>query len=132
MSSRSLFLVTLVVDDYDKAKAFYCGALGFECLEDTVQPEGKRWVVVRPKGGDGAALLLAQAVTEEQKAAIGRQAGGRVGFFLKTDDFGRDHAAMIACGVTFLEEPRVEVYGTVAVFRDLYGNTWDLIQPAAA
>ncbi|MBB3567827.1 VOC family protein [Rhizobium sp. BK491] len=126
--SQSLFLVALVIDDYDCAKAFYCDALGFECLADEVQPEGKRWVVVRPKGTEGAALLLAQAASDSQRAAIGNQTGGRVGFFLKTDDFARDHAAMKAKGVRFLEEPRHEVYGTVAVFADPYGNTWDLIQ----
>ncbi|WP_113406763.1 VOC family protein [Hyphomicrobiales bacterium] len=125
---QSLFLVTLVIDDYDRAKTFYCDALGFECLADEVQPESKRWVVVRPKGGEGAALLLAQAASDSQRAAIGNQTGGRVGFFLKTDDFARDHAAMKAKGVRFLEEPRHEVYGTVAVFADPYGNTWDLIQ----
>ncbi len=128
MSAQSLFLVTLVVDDYDRAKAFYCDALGFDCLQDEVQPEGKRWLVVRPKGGEGAALLLARAVDDRQTAAIGNQAGGRVGFFLKTDNFARDHAAMTARGVRFLEEPRHEVYGTVAVFADPYGNTWDLIE----
>ncbi|MFB2565796.1 VOC family protein [Rhizobium sp. IMFF44] len=126
--SQSLFLVALVVDDYDRAKAFYCDALGFDCLADEVQPEGKRWVVVRPKGTEGAALLLAQAASDSQRAAIGNQTGGRVGFFLKTDDFARDHAAMKARAVRFLEEPRHEVYGTVAVFADPYGNTWDLIQ----
>ncbi|MDK4713132.1 VOC family protein [Rhizobium sp. CNPSo 4039] len=126
--SQSLFLVTLVIDDYDRAKTFYCDALGFECLADEVQPESKRWVVVRPKGGEGAALLLAQAASDSQRAAIGNQTGGRVGFFLKTDDFARDHAVMKAKGVRFLEEPRHEVYGTVAVFADPYGNTWDLIQ----
>ena len=125
---QSLFLVTLIVDDYDRAKAFYCDALGFDCLQDEVQPEGKRWVVVRPKGTEGAALLLAQAASDSQRAAIGNQTGGRVGFFLKTDDFARDHAAMKAKSVRFLEEPRHEVYGTVAVFADPYGNTWDLIQ----
>ncbi len=125
---QSFFLVTLVVDDYDRAKAFYCDALGFDCLADEAQPEGKRWVVVRPKGEEGAALLLAQAASNSQRAAIGNQTGGRVGFFLKTDDFARDHAAMRAKGVRFLEEPRQEVYGTVAVFADPYGNTWDLIQ----
>ncbi|MEZ2221232.1 VOC family protein [Rhizobium sp. RCC_161_2] len=128
MPRQSLFLITLVVDDYDRAKAFYCDCLGFDCLQDEPQPEGKRWVVVKPKGDEGAALLLAQAVDDGQRAAIGNQAGGRVGFFLKTDDFARDHAAMVAKGVRFLEEPRHEVYGTVAVFADPYGNTWDLIQ----
>lgn len=132
MTAQSLFLVTLVVDDYDRAKDFYCGALGFECLQDEVQPEGKRWVVVKPKGGNGAALLLARAVSSAQKAAIGNQTGGRVGFFLETDDFARDHAAMAARGVHFLEAPRREVYGTVAVFTDPYGNSWDLIQRAAS
>ncbi|MBB6486480.1 VOC family protein [Rhizobium lusitanum] len=125
---QSLFLVALVVDDYDRAKAFYCDCLGFDCLHDEVQPTGKRWVVVRPKGAEGAALLLAQAAGDSQRAAIGNQTGGRVGFFLKTDNFARDHAAMLAKGVKFREEPRHEVYGTVAVFADPYGNTWDLIQ----
>jgi catechol 2,3-dioxygenase-like lactoylglutathione lyase family enzyme len=128
MSTQSIFLVALVVDDYDSAKEFYCDVLGFDCLQDEVQPEGKRWVVVRPPGDEGASLLLAEATTERQRAAIGNQTGGRVGFFLKTDDFERDHAAMRAKGVRFLEEPRREVYGTVAVFADPYGNTWDLIQ----
>lgn len=130
--AKSLFLVTLVVDDYDRAKAFYCGALGFDCVQDEVQPEGKRWVVVKPAGGEGAAFLLAQAADARQRAAIGNQTGGRVGFFLQTDDFNRDHAAMVAAGVSFQEAPRSEVYGTVAVFADPYGNTFDLIQPASA
>ncbi len=129
--SQSLFLITLVIDDYDRAKAFYCDALGFECLQDEVQPEGKRWVVVKPRGGSGAAFLLAQAADERQRAAVGNQAGGRVGFFLSTDDFARDHAAMTRAGVRFLEAPRHEVYGTVAVFSDPYGNTFDLIQHAS-
>jgi catechol 2,3-dioxygenase-like lactoylglutathione lyase family enzyme len=128
MPKQSLFLVTLVVDEYDRAKAFYCDALGFECLQDDVQPEGKRWLVVKPVGGEGAALVLAEATSGSQKAAVGNQTGGRVGFFLKTDDFDRDHSAMLAKGVRFLEEPRHEVYGTVAVFADPFGNTWDLIQ----
>lgn len=132
MTIQSLFLVTLVVDDYDRAKAFYCDALGFDCLQDERQPEGKRWVVVKPKGEDGAAFLLAQAANAAQRAAIGNQTGGRVGFFLKTDDFLRDHAAMLAAGVRFREAPRHEVYGTVAVFADPYGNTFDLIQHHAA
>jgi catechol 2,3-dioxygenase-like lactoylglutathione lyase family enzyme len=128
MPIQSLFLVTLVVDDYDSAKAFYCGVLGFDCLQDDFLPDGKRWVVVKPKGGAGAGLLLAQAVGDTQKSAIGNQTGGRVGFFLKTDDFARDHAMMTAKGVRFLETPRHEAYGTVAVFSDPCGNTWDLIQ----
>ncbi|NKN35082.1 VOC family protein [Agrobacterium sp. a22-2] len=130
MPVQSLFLTALIVDDYERAKAFYCDMLGFDCLEDSIQPEGKRWVVVKPKGGDGAGLLLAKAANDMQKAAIGNQTGGRVGFFLKTDDFVRDHAAMSAKGVRFLEEPRHEVYGSVAVFADPYGNTWDLIEHA--
>ncbi|MBB4348864.1 MULTISPECIES: VOC family protein [Rhizobiaceae] len=130
MPVRSLFLVTLVVDDFDRARSFYCGDLGFDCVEDTSLADGKRWLVVKPKGDEGAALLLAQAADDRQLAAIGNQAGGRVGFFLKTDDFARDHAAMRARGVKFMEEPRREVYGTVAVFADPYGNTWDLIEHA--
>lgn len=130
--AQSLFLVTLVVDDYDRAKTFYCEVLGFGCLQDEMQPDGKRWLVVQPDGGHGAAFLLAQAANERQRTAIGNQTGGRVGFFLKTDDFARDHAAMLSAGVRFLEEPRHEIYGTVAVFADPYGNTFDLIQHAAA
>lgn len=125
-----LATVTLVVDDYDRAKAFYCDVLGFECVTDVEQDEGKRWLVVTPKGGTGAALLLARADGEAQTQAIGNQTGGRVGFFLETDDFARDHAIFLANGVQFLEEPRREVYGTVAVFADLFGNRWDLIEPA--
>lgn len=132
MSRKSLFLVSLVVDDYDHAKNFYCDGLGFDCLEDTVQPEGKRWLVVRPSGGEGAALLLAEATDDAQRAAIGNQTGGRVGFFLETDDFARDHQRFLKAGVVFQEEPRRELYGTVAVFADLYGNLWDLIERTKA
>ncbi|MCV3736590.1 VOC family protein [Rhizobium sp. TRM96647] len=127
-------LVTLVVPDYDRAIAFYCGALRFDLVEDTQLPDGKRWVVVRPKGddngGDGTGLLLAEAVGEAQVAAIGRQTGGRVGFFLHTGDFEHDFSAFVAAGVRFLEQPRTEAYGTVAVFEDPFGNKWDLLQPA--
>ncbi len=126
---RRLATVTLVVDDYDRAKAFYCDVLGFECVADTDLNEGKRWLVVAPKGGGGAALLLARADGERQMQAIGNQAGGRVAFFLETDDFAHDHALFLANGVQFLEEPRHEIYGIVAVFADLYGNRWDLIEP---
>lgn len=118
--------VTLLVRDYDEAIAFYVDALGFALLEDTALSADKRWVRVAPKGG-GVALLLAQASTPAQIARIGDQTGGRVGFFLHTDDFARDHAAFVAKGVRFLEEPRSEAYGKIAVFSDLYGNTWDLI-----
>ncbi|MFB7500323.1 VOC family protein [Streptomyces sp. NPDC056161] len=128
---RHLALVTLVVDDYDEAIGFYTRALGFRLVEDTARPDGGRWVVVAP-GPDraGTGLLLARAADAGQRARIGDQTGGRVGFFLHTDDFARDHARMRAAGVTFLEEPRHEPYGTVAVFQDLYGNRWDLLQPA--
>ncbi|AYN42906.1 VOC family protein [Streptomyces dangxiongensis] len=129
---RRLALVTLVVDDYDEAVRFYTGALGFRLAEDAPRPDGSRWVVVEPGGdGPGTGLLLARAKDDEQQARVGDQTGGRVGFFLHTDDFARDHARMAAAGVTFLEEPRHEPYGTVAVFQDLYGNRWDLLQPAA-
>ncbi|MDQ0455293.1 VOC family protein [Rhizobium paknamense] len=126
---RKIATVTLVVDDYERALAFYCGCLGFQCLSDVDLGEGKRWVRVAPAAHAGAALLLAKAEGGQQAAAIGHQTGGRVGFFLETDDFARDHAAFLAAGVTFREPPRHEAYGSVAVFEDLYGNLWDLIQP---
>jgi len=131
--AQSLAHVALVVRDYDEALAFYVGKLGFTLVEDSYQPaQDKRWVVVAPPGsGPGATtLLLARAATPEQAAFIGNQAGGRVFLFLATDDFARDHAAMMAQGITFVREPKVEPYGTVAVFEDLYGNLWDLIQVA--
>lgn len=119
---------TLVVTDYDAGIAFFRDCLGFSLLEDTDLGNGKRWVRVTPDGGS-TALLLAKADGEEQEEAIGNQTGGRVAFFLETDDFKRDHAAFAAKGVQFLEEPRHESYGTVAVFADAFGNTWDLIEP---
>lgn len=128
--TQQLSTVTLVVPDYDAGIAFYCGALGFDLLEDTDRGGGKRWVRVAPPGSVGTALLLAQADGDRQAAAVGNQTGGRVGFFLETDDFWRDHARYAAAGVSFAEEPRVEAYGTVVVFADAFGNTWDLIQPA--
>lgn len=121
--------VALLVADYDAAIAFYCDRLGFELVADTDLGGGKRWVLIAPKGGDGARLLLARADGLVQAAAVGNQTGGRVGFFLETDDFARDFAAFSASGVRFLEEPRHEPYGSVAVFEDLYGNKWDLIEP---
>ena len=128
---RSLALVTLVVPDYDEAIAFFVGVLGFELIEDTPDPvREKRWVVVAPAGGTGARLLLARATTPEQRARIGDQTGGRVFLFLHTDDFARDHAALGAKGVTFVREPERHAYGTVAVFRDPWGNLWDLVEPA--
>jgi len=126
---QRLSLTALLVRDYDEAIAFYRGNLGFEVIEDTQLSAGKRWVIVAPRGGGGA-LLLARADTDRQRAAVGEQSGGRVFLCLETDDFARDHAEYSARGVTFLEEPRHEPYGTVAVFKDLYGNRWDLIQPA--
>lgn len=126
--SRRIALVTLVVADYDEAIAWYTGKLGFQLLDDIDQGR-KRWVVIGPTDNRAAALLLARASDEEQRSRIGNQTGGRVGFFLNTDDFWRDHAAMIERGVEFLEAPREEPYATVAVFRDLYGNTWDLLEP---
>lgn len=130
MRARRIALFTLVVDDYDAAIAFYVDALGFELREDSPRGEGKRWVVVAPPGAE-TGILLARADGEAQRARIGDQTGGRVGFFLHTDDFQRDHAAMTAAGVRFLETPRTEGYGTVAVFEDPYGNKWDLLEPAA-
>lgn len=120
--------ITLVVRDYDEAITFYTQALGFTLLEDTAHGDGKRWVRVAPRDSNETTLLLAEASTDEQRARIGDQTGGRVGFFLHTDDFHRDHAAMGAYGVKFLEAPREEAYGTVAVFEDLYGNRWDLLE----
>lgn len=125
---QRLSLTALLVRDYDEAIAWFTGKLGFELVEDADQGGGKRWVVVRPCGGD-AALLLARAVGE-QAQTIGRQGAGRVWLFLETDDFARDHAAMTAAGVAFVREPKREPYGTVAVFEDLCGNRWDLIEPA--
>ncbi|WP_447940565.1 VOC family protein [Pseudoxanthomonas mexicana] len=124
-----LSLVTLLVDDYDRAIAHYRDALGFVVREDTDLGGGKRWVRVAPAGEGTTDLLLAVASTDEQRARIGDQTGGRVGFFLQTDDFWRDHARMSAAGIAFLETPREESYATVVVFRDAYGNRWDLLQP---
>ena len=125
---RSIAHCTLVVRDYDEAIAFYAGQLGFDLTRDDDMGGGKRWVVVTPQGSQGG-LLLAKAAGEVQAARVGDQTGGRVGFFLHTDDFAADHARMTAAGVRFLEAPRQEPYATVAVFEDLYGNRWDLLQP---
>ena len=126
---QRIALVSLLVPDYDAGIAFYCGRLGFTLIEDKALGDGKRWVVVRPPGAGESGLLLALADGARQQAAIGNQTGGRVGFFLHTDDFGRDHAAFLAAGVRFREAPRHEPYGTVAVFEDAFGNLWDLIEP---
>ncbi|BCJ35781.1 hypothetical protein Athai_32840 [Actinocatenispora thailandica] len=125
-----LALVTIVVDDYDTAITHYVGDLGFRLVEDTALGDGKRWVVVSPGDTTGTALLLARAADDRQRARIGDQTGGRVGFFLYTDDFAADHARLLAAGVRFAEDPRHEPYGTVAVFTDRYGNRWDLLEPA--
>ena len=129
---QSIIHVALVVRDYDEAIAYFRDKLRFTVVEDTYQPaQDKRWVVVAPPGGQGTSLLLARASNDEQVAAIGHQTGGRVFLFLSTDDFRRDYNAMLAAGVEFVREPKVEPYGTVAVFRDISGNLWDLFEPAS-
>ena len=129
---QSLALVSLVVRDYDEALAFFVGTLGFSLVEDSAIPEqAKRWVVVTPPGSGGAQLLLARAATDEQRSRIGSQTGGRVFLFLHTDDFWRDYNLYRSRGVTFVREPKTEPHGTVAVFKDLYGNLWDLVQPSS-
>lgn len=119
----------LVVDDYDEAIKFYTEKLDFTLIEDTVLSEAKRWVLVAPKGSSECCLLLAKAANEEQRSRVGNQTGGRVFLFLYTDDFRRDYTNMQAKGIVFVREPKVESYGTVAVFKDLYGNLWDLLEP---
>jgi catechol 2,3-dioxygenase-like lactoylglutathione lyase family enzyme len=127
--NQAILHVALVVRDYDEAIAFFCEKLHFTLVEDTYQPEqDKRWVLVAPPGSSGTTLLLARASTPEQEEFIGRQSGGRVFLFLQTDDFWRDFNAMRASGINFIREPKEASYGTVAVFEDLYGNLWDLIQ----
>lgn len=126
---QSLVHVALVVRDYDEAIAFFTQKLNFTLVADEYQPEqDKRWVVVAPPGSQGASILLARAVTPEQEAAIGNQTGGRVFLFLSSDDFWRDYRAMLEKGIHFVREPKEAPYGTVAVFEDLYGNRWDLLQ----
>jgi catechol 2,3-dioxygenase-like lactoylglutathione lyase family enzyme len=127
---QSILHVALVVRDYDEAIAFFTKKLHFTLVEDTYIPEqDKRWVLVRPPGGAGTNILLARPSTVEQAALVGNQTGGRVTFFLSTDNFWRDYRAMTAAGIRFVREPKTEAYGTVAVFEDLYGNLWDLIEP---
>jgi catechol 2,3-dioxygenase-like lactoylglutathione lyase family enzyme len=129
MPRQSIGYVALVVRDYDEAIDFYVHRLGFTLLEDTfIEAQRKRWVLVAPPGSSGSQLLLARAVGEEQSARIGNQTGGRVFLFLHTDDFWRDFRLYSERGVVFVREPREETYGTVAVFQDLYGNLWDLLQ----
>lgn len=121
-------LITFLVDDYDEGIDFFVNGMGFTLAEDLDQGR-KRWIVVQPAGG-GTGLVLAQPSDDAQRAAVGNQTAGRVGFFLYTDDFARDHTRMTAFGITFREEPRHESYGTVAVFEDRWGNLWDLLEPA--
>lgn len=129
---QSLGLVSLVVRDYEEALDFYVGKLGFELVEDTPIPlQEKRWIVVRPSGPAGACLLLARASSERQLAAVGEQTGGRVFLFLYTDDFWRDYERYKSVGVEFTRYPEEQAQGTVAVFKDLYGNQWDLMQPSS-
>lgn len=126
---QSILHIALVVRDYDEAIAFYTQKLHFTLIEDTYQPaQDKRWVVVAPPGSTGTTLLLAKASKPEQEPFIGHQTGGRVFLFLSTDDFWRDYNAMLAQGIKFVRPPKEEAYGTVAVFEDLYGNLWDLLQ----
>ena len=126
---QSIIHVALVVRDYDEAIEFYCKKLHFKLVEDLYQPEqDKRWVVVSPPGSNRTNLLLARASSQEQEAFIGRQTGGRVFLFLSTDDFWRDYNEMRSAGINFVREPKNAPYGTVAVFEDLYGNLWDLIE----
>jgi catechol 2,3-dioxygenase-like lactoylglutathione lyase family enzyme len=129
MMKQSIAHVALVVREYDEAIDFYTKTLHFTLVEDTYQPEqDKRWVLVAPPGSTGTTLLLARASKPEQEAFIGNQSGGRVFLFLQTDDFWRDYNEMVSLGIHFTREPKVELYGTVAVFEDLYGNLWDLIE----
>lgn len=125
---QSIAHIALVVDDYDEAISFYTEKLDFTLVEDTPQSETKRWVLIAPRGAEECCLLLAKGVGEEQRSRIGDQTGGRVFLFLKTDDFWRDYRSMRSRGVRFVREPKTEEYGTVAVFADLYGNLWDLVE----
>lgn len=126
---QRLACVSIVVADYDEAIYFYTQKLHFDLLEDTALSDTKRWVIVAPKGGNSCSLLLAKAASDEQKSRVGNQTGRRVFLFLHTDDFERDYRNLIEQNITIVREPSVENYGTVAVFEDLYGNLWDLVQP---
>ncbi len=127
--SQRIAHTTLVVDDYDRAIKFYTEKLNFIVVEDTMLSETKRWVLISPKGSEKFSILLAKAVNEEQKSRIGNQTGGRVFMFLYTDNFWRDYRTMVDNKINFIQLPREEKYGTVAVFEDLYGNLWDFIEP---
>lgn len=126
---QTLAAISLVVRDYDEAIAFYTQKLSFKLVEDTVMSETKRWVVIAPPGSDGCNILLAKAANEAQMKVVGNQTGGRVFLFLHTDNFERDYTNMKLAGISFIEAPRKEAYGTVVVFEDLYGNRWDFIEP---
>ncbi|MFN8411459.1 MAG: VOC family protein [Anaerolineales bacterium] len=126
---QSITSFAFIVKEYDEAIQYFTEKLKFDLIEDTRLDEEKRWVLIAPKGGNGSKILLAKAASPEQAQAIGNQSGGRVFLFLQTDDFWRDYQEMKSCGIQFMEEPRNEEYGTVAVFSDLYGNKWDLLQP---
>lgn len=127
--NQQIVHIALVVRDYDEAIEFFTGKLGFTLVEDTYQPaQDKRWVLIAPPGSDNPKIILARATTPEQESAIGNQTGGRVFLFLSTDDFWRDYNRMKEQGIEFVREPRAEPYGTVVVFKDLYGNLWDLIE----
>ena len=130
--TKRLAAVTFLAPDYNSAIVWFRDALGFALIDDTPMGPDKRWVVMAPPGGGGARIVIAKASDERQRAAIGAATGGRVGYFLETDDFAGDHAGMLARGVRFLEEPRREAYGIVAVFADPWGGKWDLLQPARA
>ena len=126
---QSIAHIALVVNDYDEAIEFYTKKLNFTLIADEVQSATKRWVLVAPPGSDGCCLLLAKGVGDEQRSRVGNQTGGRVFLFLRTDDFWRDYKNMKANEIIFVRDPKVEEYGTVAVFKDLYGNLWDLVEP---
>lgn len=128
---QRLAYITLIVDDYDKAIDFYTGKLNFKLVEDTFVSRKKRWVLVRPAGSGNCCLLLAKAENEEQSSMIGNQAGGRVFLFLHTDNFKRDYQNLLNNGIKIVREPVEEKYGTVAVFQDIFGNKWDLIEPSS-
>jgi len=127
--NQRLALISILVDDYDEAINFYVGKLNFSVLENTVMSETKRWVVVKPPGDSTTSLLLAKAANDEQKSRVGNQTGGRVFLFLHTDNFDRDYQNMVKQGIEFVRGPVQEPYGKVAVFKDLYGNLWDFIEP---
>ncbi|HBK89123.1 MAG: VOC family protein [Cyclobacteriaceae bacterium] len=129
--NQSIAHVALLVDDYDKAIAFYCGKLNFTLEEDTLLGNDKRWVLVKPPGSTGTSLLLARAANEQQRETVGNQSGGRVFLFLYTDHFQSDYQHLLDQGITIVRPPVQETYGTVAVFSDLYGNLWDLIEPTS-